>query len=86
MCVRRFEHKRLGEHTEEEGEKMGAGTRFTVIMLVSKRYKGVEGSTRPHKASHEKEVWPKQGCVNQSSQSMASPAGHEVTAEEPAGQ
>ncbi len=42
---------------------MGMGTRFTVKILVSKWYKGVEGPTRPHKARHEKEVWAKQGRV-----------------------
>jgi hypothetical protein len=65
---------------------MGAGTCFTVEILVTKWYKGVEGLTKPHKAkpSQRHKASPTRTC-NQSSQSMA-PAGHEVTAEEPAGQ
>ncbi len=39
----------------------GVNTRFTGKTLVSKRYKGVEGPTRPHEARHEKEVRVKQG-------------------------
>jgi hypothetical protein len=50
--------------TKQEGEKMGAGTRFfTVKILVIKWYKGVEDPTRAHTARHEKEVWAKQGRV-----------------------
>jgi hypothetical protein len=66
---------------EEEGENMGAGTRYTVNIRVSKWYKGV-GS--PQGKTCERGVGKARTC-NQSSQSMA-PAGHEVTAEEPAGQ
>jgi hypothetical protein len=33
---------------------MGAGTRFTVDILVTKWYKRVESPAEPHKARHEK--------------------------------
>ncbi len=36
-------------------------TRFTGKILVTKRYKGVEGPTRPHEVRHGKEVRVKQG-------------------------
>jgi hypothetical protein len=58
-----------------------AGTCFTEKKIVSKWHKGVEG---PQAKTLERSVGEARTC-NQISQSVE-PAGHEVTAEEPAGQ
>ena len=71
--ARNEEYKRLGEHN-------GRRRREDKI-LVSKWYKGVGA---PQGKTKERGVGKTRTC-NQSRQSMA-PAGHEVTAEEPAGQ